>query len=522
MSFKNVFEEVLITSFLVIAISAFCSPKTFAQNIRYIDEVFEESEITILKDLPYAENMSVEGVPFIHSVAQLVQLQADLYMPSVDLDNITQRPVVIISHSELLPRYSSRCFGAKDDLATVELAMTLAKRGYVVLCPEGRLGWQPLDPSLVVVAKTLHQALIRRAIDNRTAARWLRRTVVEDNNQFNIDPNKFIGTNTNAGGAISMYTGFYDTDEDFAGNQFKYIDTNGDTLSFYDRKIFGNLEGTLEGKDEFGNITNIVNHPDYSSEFQMMVIPGAWAYEDKFLENGTNPPTVISLAENATLNFLEYSLNPLVFPRITTSSHIARLIAESGANNEWEGFQFVNSFANMRFDYLPNPSRGEMEGMQLVGRDFDGDNIFPWAYWDTTLCNTIIPDFIDPDAEFPNWSVEVGQGTTETMLQYWLPRACLTLDLECQDFISSNQSVFTKDNIEIYPNPTQNSFSIRGDQISNIYDLKIFDAQGQIVFSMNQDLNTTLQIDPRLPNGIFFAHLKSTDGITVKKLIINH
>ena len=124
----------------------------FAQT-RYLEEVFTEADMTIIKDVHYSRNIGIfdkEGFTLFNSqdgVSYRPQdLFFDVYMPSIKdgkdsgVDTVVDRPVVIITHGGLFKQYITRCYGAKDDLATVDLAKKLAKMGYVVIAPQMRLG----------------------------------------------------------------------------------------------------------------------------------------------------------------------------------------------------------------------------------------------------------------------------------------------------------------------------------------------------------------------------------------------
>lgn len=74
--------------------------------------------------------------------------------------------------------------------------------------------------------------------------------------------------------------------------------------------------------------------------------------------------------------------------------------------------------------------------------------------------------------------------------------------------------------INIYPNPATNSFTLTFDEINNS-SIQIFNLSGQVIYS-NKMNSKTLEIDTQKWNpGIYFLQLRTSDGkFTTKKLVI--
>jgi hypothetical protein len=69
-----------------------------------------------------------------------------------------------------------------------------------------------------------------------------------------------------------------------------------------------------------------------------------------------------------------------------------------------------------------------------------------------------------------------------------------------------------------YPNPTQNNWTIKTDNV-NIISVKVFDLQGKNVFSSTPNRNTTVIDGSNLKAGFYFAQIKTESGIKNIKLI---
>ena len=71
---------------------------------------------------------------------------------------------------------------------------------------------------------------------------------------------------------------------------------------------------------------------------------------------------------------------------------------------------------------------------------------------------------------------------------------------------------------DIYPIPTSNKLIIES-KSSNLTDLTLFDVMGKLVF-LDKFTGTT-QIDlTQISKGIYYLHLKTTEGELTKKIIV--
>lgn len=119
----------------------------------YLEEVFSEEEVTVIKDVQYSTNIGIfdkdggsifdsrEGISY-----QLVDLFFDIYMPTPrkGMDSESFRAVAIITHGGSFDRFLIRCYVGKSDLATTDLAKKLTKLGYVVVAPQMRMSYNKI------------------------------------------------------------------------------------------------------------------------------------------------------------------------------------------------------------------------------------------------------------------------------------------------------------------------------------------------------------------------------------------
>lgn len=83
------------------------------------------------------------------------------------------------------------------------------------------------------------------------------------------------------------------------------------------------------------------------------------------------------------------------------------------------------------------------------------------------------------------------------------------------DVITSDQGVSAEESIRIYPNPTNNSFTIEGLE-NNIHVIGIRDSKGKLVHSADGGMNTI----PDLQAGIYFIQFRKEDLYFTKTLTV--
>ena len=115
---------------------------SFSQT-RYLDDVF--INVTVTSDVEYAQNISI--LPAILSGGvnppALMPILCDIYEPTGD--SLTDRPVIVLAHtgSFLPPVINGQPTGSKLDSSIVQQCMRWARKGYVAVAMNYRLGWNP-------------------------------------------------------------------------------------------------------------------------------------------------------------------------------------------------------------------------------------------------------------------------------------------------------------------------------------------------------------------------------------------
>ena len=151
---------------------------SFSQT-RYIDEVF--SDVTVHSDVNYGTNVSVLPL-LLGAPPSPTPLLCDIYEPSGD--SLTDRPVVLLAHTGVFlpPVINGQPTGSKLDSSIVEQCKRWAKKGYVAVAFNYRLGWNAQSTVQEVRTATVIQAVYRGMQDARTVTRFMRSTHDNGNN----------------------------------------------------------------------------------------------------------------------------------------------------------------------------------------------------------------------------------------------------------------------------------------------------------------------------------------------------
>jgi predicted esterase len=182
-----------------------CSLSSFAQHCiadRYGEQViFSAEEIEVVSNIPFAE---VENT--FTGVAQTLNL--DVWMPSQDVDPLTNRPVIFLIHGG--------SFLAGNRAEMNGLCLGFAQRGYVAVTLSYRLGWG-CDPNAgIFLCATCGplQGQLRTAVYNAIQdAHAAVRFIVSDAASYGIDPNAVFIGGTSAGAITALGTAYLDQAE---------------------------------------------------------------------------------------------------------------------------------------------------------------------------------------------------------------------------------------------------------------------------------------------------------------------
>ena len=165
----------------------------YTQDIRFIDEIFDEVSVT--ENIVYGNAPDLPFIFLFEWNTNDIDLHMDVYQPVGD--TMENRPVIIFAHS------GSFFTGSKDAQDMIALCENAAKRGYVAIAMEYRLGLNILS------SYSGERAVYRGVQDGSAIIRYLR----EYHDIFNIDDEKIFFWGSSAGSFIGLHLSYIDEGE---------------------------------------------------------------------------------------------------------------------------------------------------------------------------------------------------------------------------------------------------------------------------------------------------------------------
>jgi len=536
---KTTLQSVFIIALLSLGLSV------SAQD-RYLDDVFPT--VTVTSDVIYAINISV--IPALIGLPPGPDtLKCDIYEP--DGDTETNRPVIILAHtgSFLPPVVNGQATGSKSDLSIVEQCNRWAKKGYVAVAMDNRLGWLPTSADQNVRTSSLLQAAYRGIQDAKAMVRYMRMTEATGN-PYGIDESKIVLGGQGTGAYISLgYATLSDESELYLPKFMDLTDPSNPTPYVYP-PVYGNIDGTDSTYapiyDSTGAIVgsmpfNIPNNLGYSSEINMAFNLGGAIADISWLEAGDVPIVSFHCEKDP---YAPIDTGDVIVPTTgdfvveVMGSRTVQMMQNMYNNNSYGAWSYISdnitTAANSNNDgndglYIfktPAPSTAA----NIYGQ-FDEEQGSPWDWWDNATydqmfmaVNPILPDGSNTPSGFgaansilgnPNMSATNGNLYLDTIQGYLNPRMYLTLGLGTA--LSINELIAKT--TEIYPNPAKNVLNIVSYTVG-IEKINIYNVNGQLV--LNTDVNNnqkTINISS-LKSGIYIVDILSENSSVKRKLII--
>ena len=421
-----------------------------AQN-RYLDDVF--SAVTVTSDVTYATNISI--LPMLQGLPPgPAPLMCDIYEPTGD--SIVNRPVIILVHtgSFLPPVLNGQPTGSKTDLSIVEQCTRWAKKGYVAIAMDNRLGWNPTSTDQDVRTSTLLQAAYRGIQDAKAMVRYMRMTEA-NGNPYGIDEQQIVLGGQGTGAYISLG---YPTLDDPAAELMlpKFINFNTTPPSPYVYPpFFGNPDGTDSawlpaaasptGQTE---LWNIPNNPTYNNDVNMIFNLGGALADISWLSAGDVPMVSFHCEKDP---YGPIDTGDVIVP--TTGDFVVEVMGsrtvQHYANQYLNNDPFALAGISDVYTTAANVNNGGLEGLNMfitpppsttpnAFGELEEEQSSPWDWWDNAAydamfqaVNSAPPGYGAANSLLgnPNMSAINGNLYLDTVQGYLNPRMYEVLDL---------------------------------------------------------------------------------------------
>ena len=508
---------------------------------RYLDDVF--SAVTVTSDVTYGTNISI--LPMLQTLPPgPTTLNCDIYEPTGDTE--TNRPVIILAHtgSFLPPVINGQATGSKSDLSIVEQCTRWARKGYVAIAMDNRLGWNPTSSDQNVRTSSLLQAAYRGIQDAKALVRYIRKTEATGN-PYGVDESKIVLGGQGTGAYIAL--GYPTLDNpNVELNLLKFLDLTDpqNPVPYVVPTFFGNPDGTDSTYlPDFASPTgqtelwNIPNNLGYSNEINMAFNLGGAIADISWLESGDVPIVSFHCEKDP---YAPLDTGDVIVP--TTGDFVVEVMGSRTVQimqNMYGNNSSAWSSISDNITTTANINNNGNDGLYIFKTpapsinpnafgQFDEDQGSPWDWWDNVTYGIQaeaingIPGqtsaaFFEANAILgnPNMSETNGNLYLDTIQGYLNPRMYLTLGLGAS--LSINELIAKT--TEIYPNPANNFLNIVSYTVG-IEKINIYNMKGQIVLNKEVNNNQKSINISSLKTGIYLVDILSENTSVKRKLII--
>ena len=509
---------------------------------RYVDEVFSDSEITVLTDVVYGVNFS-QYVPAALGGPQVIPMFQDVYMPDTAVDAETARPVVILLHTgSFLPKGLASPLGEKEDSVLVELAMRFAKRGFVAISASYRVGWLANSTNLDLRRGTNLAAVYGAIQDVKVCVRSNRGRALT-NNAWRMDPNFITLLGSGSGGYVTLAYSTLDNYSEVASpTKFKYTAAGpgiyGGTVNagdpYIDTAIVGDWDGyggaaTVIGQDSVTGLPiidltqpgrNIVSAAGVPHNVNLTINLGGALADSAWTSAGDAP----SISFHSRYDFYAPYYRGMVnvpiagafFPVVEVAgSHTAAKVANTLGNNTVLGSSTMMDAYSAKARSNPY-NIGNQENIYTFNMVPPNPampfrvNSNPWDWWDAN-------DPLSVNETNPNIKAQ-SLAYIDTIMAYTLPRLGQAMNAAGYSVSSEELPDF---NISISPNPSNYS-SLISTQGAIIRSINIYDVLGRPVYAIEGLQKSQAEIPTSSwAQGTYIIRIETDKGVKTSKLIRN-
>jgi hypothetical protein len=474
------------------------------------------------------------------TAVKVTNLRMDVRQPDQTADPVEARPAIVFIHTgNFLPGIiNGGITGDKLDSAGVNLCKQWAKRGFVSVNANYRLGWNPVSTDPDVRRGTLLNAVYRAVHDIKMCVRYLK----ENATDLGIDPDKIILYGQGSGGYVSYaYMTLDDIAELFLP---KFIDSNTSS-SYVNTAIVGNIDG-------YGGFLNLYQDNGTSADVAFTANAGGAMGDESWLEGGEPPHVAFHCVRDPFAPFTE---GTVIVPttnedvvEVQGSNFVVQKGVNLGNNNAFVDFpdgdvytDRARSLYGQTLEYIyPAPNdqitiNSTPEGLFPFVKPINPVNVFlnesgPWDWWDLATLEQVVA--ATNAALGTNYSAATlhGQGLAgnpgmgpvkglshiDTIQGYLIPRIVAALDLATGIESAGDKIV----QLDIFPNPAVDQISViaKGE---NIDFMELYDITGKRVRIENVNSDRLVIERQNLQSGIYLLNLwfngeKATSKVVFK------
>ena len=548
-------------------LSVFAVTAATAQT-RYVDAIYTDADIEVTSDIEYGTNIDfltskttdqaqvgadITAIKTALGTSQpipakyfnpadtttdlkVTTVKMDVYAPKSSVDATTDRAVIVFLHTGnfLPPPLNGSPTGLKTDSTAIILCTEWAKRGYVAVSVDYRLGWNPLAEQADVRRGQLLNAVYRAIHDVKQAV-----INIKDNSAtYGIDPTKVSLYGEGTGAYIALAYETLDKNEEMELTKFR---AGGVGPSYIDRSVVGEIDGS-------GGLLNLYGSSTTSTDVSAVITAGGALADTSWLEAGDAPMISFHCVRDP---FAPFSEGTVIVP--TTNEDVVDVQGGNlyvqkavalGNNDAIKDIKANDPYTvaarasyGQEFDYIYAAPfdkitvNAEVEGLFPVVRPLNetvlNNEASPWQLWDenSALATTVVGSFMGQPVTAHQNSLgsNPGMGSVkartymDTIIGYMCPRvALINGDITLNSLNVNN--VLAPSVAKMYPNPATNEVTISVDAAYNVKSISVMDISGREVLAVEATNNTTLNLEG-LETGYYFINVNTSEGTVTNKLI---
>ncbi|MBI1223459.1 MAG: T9SS type A sorting domain-containing protein [Bacteroidetes bacterium] len=499
---KTMLRALLVGCLTIISLSAFSQ--------RYITDQF--SALTETKNVVYDSNMAVNIIPPNQPPIVKQGLLCDIYEPENDTE--TKRPLVILmpTGSFLPPIINKQVTGSKEDSAMVEMCRRFARKGYVAVAMNYRLGWNPTVLNPDTATAQLLQATYRGIQDAKNCVRYFKMNAAG----FKLDTGKFVVGGIGTGGYIALAYATLDKQEEVELEKFRY------STDPYPPMVNTGLYGDWDGVGGIPQL-NIPGDPFYSVKIGAAFHIGGSMGDISWLDGNEVP--IISM--HCVLDpYAPYEYGNVIVPTtgVTVINQAAGgkavqdTITANGSNKVIEDRDYKDVMS-LRSHQINGGNEGLFPFILDARTPAFANQGSPWEWWDSTVVKQINFPYQGAGKEAhdnsmfnnPDMSKDKATKYIDTIQGFLAPRLVCALSLPGCPAKLSSVPVIDREKVDVYPNPNNGSFLVALGSGNTIQMVEVYDMNGKLLHRIEGG-SETIQVE--LNN--------MTPGVYMVKLLGDH
>jgi len=479
-----------------------------AQN-RYLNQVFTDFTVT-----PIIYDTNIWVPPFSGSPTNpgpRAQFGA-FYAPIGD--TLIERPLIIYMHTgSFLPAVTNQqTTGNLNDSTVVEMCRQFAKRGFVALAINYRIGWNPATTDANIATGQLLNATYRAVQDAKNAIRFARLNAAA----LGIDTSRIILGGQGTGGYASFASASLNKYGEITLG--KFINT-ANSLPHVDTALSGDWNGLG------GSVLNRAGDEAIPTNFHFEFNLGGAMGDSSWLEAGDVPMVGFHCLNDP---FAPYGRGNVIVP--TTQAVVIQNASGSKVVIEKANRLGNNDAINAKkySDVLTEKALVSSEGTaNLYTFRFGQFPVqgSPWEWWDRAAMQARGQAGITADSSSmltnPDMSEAKAKAYIDTIQGFLVPRIVVALNLPGRNlFINTSvkETVSLNSQLFIFPNPATDEIIVQLPIAMKLVSL--IDITGRMIVSLQpQDLQAKLDLSNISP-GLYFVNVIANDGRSATKRIV--